>query len=271
MPFRRPAEGVFADGLPDAPALMVGPFRELEAADEVGQVMRQVSIFRRVGVLLESVLVRERERFGRWNVVERSLDLPPGGREGVNASGLKVQNQGPAAGRQVGLTDKLRAFVAEPDAEFVSGKSFGNLDADGLWRFRILGFHDDAVIARCRIAEHAHGTAAIQFRARVIDILPAEARKLAIVRIAPQGLPYDIMTAPRLMGQDHRRILTVRLQRIDGADVIPVDDLRGPADDIVLIEALDNGDQAVEAFPVDMLFTVPERFAECLDCLALLL
>ena len=101
--------------------------------------------------------------------------------------------------------------------------------------------------------------------------MPAEARKLAIVSITPQGLPHDIMTAPRLMGQDHRRILTVRLQRIDGADVIPVDDLRGPADDIVLIEALDNGDQAVEAFPVDMLFTVPKRFTECLYRFALLL
>ena len=63
MPFRRPTEGMLADGLPDARTLMVGPFREFEAADEVGQVMRQVSILRRAGILLKSVLVREGKRF----------------------------------------------------------------------------------------------------------------------------------------------------------------------------------------------------------------
>ena len=87
--------------------------------------------------------------------------------------------------------------------------------------------------------------------------------------ITPQCLSHNVMSTPRFLCQQHWRLLAIGFQGIGGTDVVPVDDLRGSADDVVGIEALDDADETIEARQIDMVLAVPNGFAHVLGHLAL--
>ena len=135
----------------------------------------------------------------------------------------------------------------------------------------IFGFDDDTIVIRSWTAHHDHAASTFQLHASLINVLPSHSRELSIVSIAPQCLAQGIMSAPGLTGQQHSRILAVGFEGIDTGDVIPVDNACGTTDDVVLIEALDDADEAVEALEIDMVLAVPDGFPHCLYGCALFL
>ena len=89
--------------------------------------------------------------------------------------------------------------------------------------------------------------------------------ELSVVGIAPKGFAHSIVAAPWFARQKHRGVVAVGLQGIDTGDVVPVDDSRSSADDIVLVEALDDADKAVEAGTIHVLLAVPDGFTQLVD------
>ena len=63
-----------------------------------------------------------------------------------------------------------------------------------------------------------------------------------------------IVPAPRLASQYHGRVAAIRFHRIDARNAVPIDNPCGSADDIVLVEALPDTDESIEAWKVEMVF-----------------
>ena len=121
-----------------------------------------------------------------------------------------------------------------------------------------------------RVAHGHHRTTFRQIQTTIVDVAPSNFCELAVVSITPKRFAYKVVAAPRFLSKEHRRFLAIRLQRICSADVVPVDDASGTADDIVLVEALDDGDEAVETRQINVVLAVPDGFAHVLGHLALL-
>ena len=88
--------------------------------------------------------------------------------------------------------------------------------------------------------------------------------------ITPESLAHRVVSAPRLLRQQHRWFLAVGLHGIGSADVVPVDDLGCSADDVVLVEAMDDADEAIKARQIHVVLAVPNGFAHVFCHLALL-
>ena len=270
MPFRSPAECVLTNSLTDALALTFRTRREFERSDEVCQVVWQIAPFGRILVQLEAVLVWDGEGLGGRNVVERAFLLACCGGEGIDGVGLQSNGEAPALLIDVLLPDELFLGVAFPDAECLPTESLRQAHFHALRVHGILGLEDDAVVVSGGIAHHNHAASAFQLHATLVDVLPSHGRELAVVGIAPQCLAQRIMSAPWFTGEQHGGVLAIGFQRIDTGDVVPIYNACGPADDVVLIEALDDADEAVEAFEIDMVFAVPDGLAHVLSYFALL-
>ena len=88
------------------------------------------------------------------------------------------------------------------------------------------------------------------------------------MRVAPQRLADVVVSAPRFLRDEHRRLLAVRFQRVGGTDIVPIDNSCGSTDNVVLVEAVDDADEAIEARQIYMVFAVPDRLAHILGHLA---
>ena len=81
------------------------------------------------------------------------------------------------------------------------------------------------------------------------------------MRISPKRFAHAIVTTPWLLCYQHRGILTIRLQWIGGAYVVPVDNLCCTTHNIVLVKALHDSNQTVEPFAIHVILAVPDGFS----------
>ena len=88
--------------------------------------------------------------------------------------------------------------------------------------------------------------------------------------ISPQCLAHLKVAAPGFACQHQRGVAGIGLQGIDASNAIPVDHLRGSANDIVFVEPLHDSNKRLVAGEIEVVFRVPNGLAHILDSLALL-